>query len=82
MLRLSARELSLLEVLLQRAGRIVSKEQLIEYLCEWGDEVGSNTIDVYVHRLRKKIEHEGVHIMNVRGIGYCLEKISLVAGFS
>ena len=56
MVELSARELSLLEVLLQRAGRLVSKDQLVERLCEWGEEVSNNAIEVYIHRLRKKIE--------------------------
>ncbi len=56
MVELSARELGLLEVLLQRAGRLVSKEQLVERLCEWGEEVSNNAIEVYIHRLRKKIE--------------------------
>ncbi|SMG57039.1 response regulator transcription factor [Paraburkholderia susongensis] len=71
---LSARELGLLEVLLQRIGRLVSKEQLVDHLCEWGEEVSNNAIEVYVHRLRKKIEPSGVRIITVRGLGYCLEK--------
>lgn len=75
MVELSARELSLLEVLLQRAGRLVSKEQLVERLCEWGDEVSTNAIEVYIHRLRKKIERGPIRIATVRGLGYCLEKI-------
>jgi two-component system OmpR family response regulator len=75
MVELSARELSLLEVLLQRAGRLVSKDQLVERLCEWGDEVSTNAIEVYIHRLRKKIEQGPVRIATVRGLGYCLEKI-------
>lgn len=74
-LELSARELGLLEVLLQRVGRLVSKDQLIEHLCGWGEEVSSNAIEVYVHRLRKKIETGPVRITTVRGLGYCLEKI-------
>jgi len=74
MLDLSARELGLLEVLLQRTGRLVSKEQLVDHLCEWGEEVSNNAIEVYVHRLRKKIEIDGVRIATVRGLGYCLEK--------
>ncbi|MDH5339500.1 MAG: response regulator, partial [Rubrivivax sp.] len=49
MLELSARELSLLEVLLQRSGRLVSKDQLVERLCEWGEEVSNNAIEVYIH---------------------------------
>jgi len=76
MVELSARELSLLEVLLQRAGRLVSKDQLVERLCEWGEEVSNNAIEVYIHRLRKKIEHGPVRIATVRGLGYCLEKIA------
>jgi two-component system OmpR family response regulator len=75
MLELSARELGLLEVLLQRTGRLVSKEQLVDHLCEWGEEVSNNAIEVYVHRLRKKIEVGGVRIATVRGLGYCLEKL-------
>ncbi len=76
MVELSARELSLLEVLLQRAGRLVSKDQLVQRLCEWGDEVSNNAIEVYIHRLRKKIEQGPVRIATVRGLGYCLEKIA------
>jgi two-component system OmpR family response regulator len=76
MIELSARELSLLEVLLQRAGRLVSKDQLVERLCEWGEEVSLNAIEVYIHRLRKKIEKGPIRIATVRGLGYCLEKIA------
>ncbi|GIX24706.1 MAG: DNA-binding response regulator [Caldimonas sp.] len=75
MIELSARELSLLEILLQRTGRLVSKDQLVERLCEWGDEVSNNAIEVYIHRLRKKIEQGPIRIATVRGLGYCLEKI-------
>ena len=75
MVDLSARELGLLEVLLQRTGRLVSKDQLVERLCEWGEEVSNNAIEVYIHRLRKKIEKGPIRIVTVRGLGYCLEKI-------
>ena len=64
-----------LEVLLQRSGRLVSKDQLVERLCEWGEEVSNNAIEVYIHRLRKKIEKGPIRIATVRGLGYCLEKI-------
>ncbi|MFN9479968.1 MAG: response regulator [Betaproteobacteria bacterium] len=74
-LDLSARELGLLEILLQRAGRLVSKEQLVDHLCEWGEEVSNNAIEVYVHRLRRKLEPGGVRIATVRGLGYCLERL-------
>ena len=75
LLDLSAREFGLLEVLLQRCGRLVSKEQLIDRLCEWGEEVSNNAIEVYVHRLRRKIEKGPIRIATVRGLGYCLEKV-------
>ena len=73
-IELSAREVSLLEIFLQRAGRLVSKDQLVNHLCEWGEEVSGNAIEVYVHRLRKKLEPGGVRIVTVRGLGYSLEK--------
>lgn len=73
-LELSARELALLEVLLQRVGRLVSKEQLVDHLCEWGEAVSTNAIEVYMHRLRKKIEPGGILVTTVRGIGYCLNR--------
>ncbi|RKP58977.1 response regulator transcription factor [Pararobbsia silviterrae] len=72
-IELSARELGLLEVLLLRPGRLVSKEQLVDHLCEWGEEVSTNAIEVYVHRLRKKLEPD-VKVTTVRGLGYCMEK--------
>lgn len=73
-IELSAREAGLLEIFLQRAGRLVSKDQLVNHLCEWGEEVSGNAIEVYVHRLRKKLEPGGVRIVTVRGLGYSLEK--------
>jgi two-component system, OmpR family, response regulator len=72
-LELSARELSVLEMFLRRPGRLVHKDQLVEHLCEWGEEVSTNAIEVYVHRLRKKLEPGGVRISTVRGVGYRLE---------
>ena len=73
-IELSAREIGLLEVLLSRMGRLVSKDQLVDHLCGWGEEVSHNAIEVYVHRLRKKLEAGGVKIATVRGLGYCLER--------
>jgi two-component system OmpR family response regulator len=73
-LDLSARELGLLEVFISRPGRLVSKEQLVDHLCEWGEEVSTNAIEVYVHRLRKKIEPGGVKISTVRGLGYSMQR--------
>jgi two-component system OmpR family response regulator len=76
-LDLSAREMALLEMLLLRSGRIVGKEQLVDHLCEWGEEVSANAIEVYVHRLRKKLEAAGVEISTVRGLGYRVEKAAV-----
>jgi len=73
-IELSAREMGLLEVFLTRAGRLVSKDQLVNHLCEWGEGISGNAIEVYVHRLRKKLEPGGVRILTVRGLGYSLEK--------
>ncbi|MCP5266575.1 MAG: response regulator transcription factor [Burkholderiaceae bacterium] len=75
LLELSAREVGLLEILLQRIGRLVSKEQIVDHLCEWGEEISHNAIEVYMHRLRKKLEGGGVRIATVRGLGYCLERL-------
>lgn len=72
---LSMRELTVIELLLARQGRVVSKEQMIDRLFGWGDEVGSNAIEVYVHRVRKKLEPLGVDIRTVRGMGYLLDKV-------
>lgn len=69
-LRLSAREFSLLRVLLDAPGTVFSKAQLEEKLYGWNEEIESNTIDVYIHHLRKKLG--AGFIRNVRGVGYKL----------
>ena len=74
MLDLSARELALLEIFLQRPGRMVSKERIVDLLCQWGDELSTNAVEVYIHRLRRKLASGGVEITTVRGLGYCLQK--------
>jgi two-component system OmpR family response regulator len=73
-LELTARELGVLEVLMMRAGQVVTKERLAETLSGWDDELGANAIEVYVHRLRKKLEHSDIRIRTIRGLGYLLEK--------
>ena len=73
-LDLSARELALIEILLLRVGRLVSKDQLVDHLCGWGEEVSTNAIEVYIHRLRKKLEPYQVRINTMRGLGYSLVK--------
>ena len=73
-LDLSAGEIALLESCLMRIGRVVNKEQIIDLLCQWGEEVSANAVEVYVHRLRKKLEPANVKLATLRGLGYCLEK--------
>lgn len=69
---LSAREWAVLEALLARPGRVLSRAQLEEKLYSWKDEISSNAIEVYVHGLRKKLGAE--LIQNVRGVGYLVPK--------
>ncbi|MBZ0097206.1 MAG: response regulator transcription factor [Sulfuricella sp.] len=72
---LSPREMGVLEILLARVGKVVSKEQLLERLYGHDEEASSNAIEVYVHRLRKKVEAAGITIRTIRGLGYLLDKI-------
>jgi DNA-binding response OmpR family regulator len=69
-LRLSAREFSVLRVLLDAPGSVVSKSQFEEKLYGWNEEIESNAVDVYIHHLRKKLG--AGFIANVRGVGYKL----------
>ena len=65
---LSAREFAILEALMQRPGAVLSREKLEECVYGWGEEVGSNAIEVHLHHLRKKLGSDA--IKNVRGVGY------------
>ncbi|MHB8354009.1 MAG: response regulator [Burkholderiales bacterium] len=67
-LTLSAREFALLQALLGPPGRVLSLAQLEEKLYGWNEEIESNTVEVYIHRLRKKLGAD--FIRNVRGVGY------------
>jgi len=73
-LELSGREWAVLEVLLARVERVVSKEAIIQAVASWGDELSLNAIEVYVSRLRAKLEPAGISIRTVRGFGYMLEE--------
>lgn len=74
-LDLTTRELGVLEALMSRAGRVISKEQLLERLYSYSEEVSSNAIEVYIHRLRKKIAPAGVTIRTIRGLGYVIDNL-------
>lgn len=65
---LTAREFHLLHALIERPGTVLSREQLREKLYSWGEEVESNTIEVFVHSLRKQLGSD--FIVTVRGFGY------------
>jgi DNA-binding response OmpR family regulator len=69
----SSREREVLSSLLHRAGKVVSKQAMTSAISSWDASVGSNAVEVYVHRLRKKLEPEGISIRTVRGLGYLIE---------
>jgi two-component system OmpR family response regulator len=75
-LNFSIRELAILEGLMQRTGHVVLKKRLVHQLGDWQGEIGSNAIEVYIHRLRKKLSPCGVQIHTVHGLGYLLESLN------
>ena len=62
----------MLEAFLDRPGAVLSREQLEEKLYGWDEEVESNTVEVYIHSLRKKLGQD--FIKNIRGVGYMVPK--------
>jgi len=70
---LPKRELDVLAALMQRPGRVVQKARLGAELGDRNGGVGDNAVEVYVHRLRRKLEREGFMIRTVHGVGYVLE---------
>lgn len=69
---LSRREFSLLQMLMENAGRVLSREQITQSLYGWGDDIDSNALEVHVHNLRKKFNDK--FIRTIRGVGYIIEK--------
>ncbi|HEY0789310.1 MAG TPA: response regulator [Thermoanaerobaculia bacterium] len=69
----SPREFAILQELLERAGQVVSREALEETLYGWEDEVASNTIEVHIHHLRRKLGSD--LIRTVRGVGYTIDEV-------
>jgi two-component system response regulator QseB len=65
---LSPREFAIIEALMQRPGAVLSREKLEESIYGWGEEIGSNAVEVHLHHLRKKLGSDV--IKNVRGVGY------------
>jgi two-component system, OmpR family, response regulator len=70
---LTVREWALLELFLAHPGRVLSKEQIAQQLASYEDTLTVNAIEVYVSRLRSKVEASGVRIRTVRGFGYMWE---------
>jgi two-component system OmpR family response regulator len=73
-LELTPREWGVLEYLLMRAGQVVSKEQMLQAMCSWDDSLTHNAIEVYVSRLRVKLQNAGIRIRTVRGFGYMIDE--------
>ncbi len=73
-IELTARESALLEALVARQGRLVSRSQLVEALCNWEQELSDNGLDIALHRLRRKLQDSGASIRTIRGLGYLLEE--------
>ncbi len=72
-IELSPREFAVLEALMKEPGAVVSRERLEDAVYGWGEEVGSNSIEVHVHHLRRKLAPE--LIRNVRGVGYRIARL-------
>jgi two-component system OmpR family response regulator len=71
---LPARELSVLETLLLRAGKVVGKQQIIQSLAAFDDDLSTNAVEQYVSRLRKRLAPIGLTVRTARGLGYYLDK--------
>ncbi len=76
---MSPRELALTELLLGKAGRVVTKESIVARLSSWEADFSENSVEVYIHRLRKRFADLGVVIKTVRGFGYVMESADSAA---
>jgi two-component system, OmpR family, response regulator len=77
---LTARDFGLLEALVLRSPRVISRTQLIEALCSWDEELTDNGLDIAIHRLRRKLEGSGTNVRTIRGIGYLFEEVPAAKG--
>ena len=68
------RELGLLETLMRRAGKVVSKQAIIQSLAAFDDDLSANAVEQYVSRVRRKLLPHGLTIRMARGLGYYLDK--------
>ena len=72
-IELASREWAVLELLVSRAGRVVSKNSIKNSVYDWDNDVGSNAVEILIHRIRKKLEGSSISITTVRGLGYLLD---------
>ena len=72
-LSLTSREQAVLEALITRPGRVMSKDQLAAQVFGLDEDASADAIEIYIHRLRKKLEGSSVRIVTFRGLGYLLE---------
>ena len=70
-IELSAREFSLLQLLMENAGKVLSKRKIEDNIYAWGEEIESNSVEVHIHNLRKKIGTDV--ITTIRGVGYVIK---------
>jgi len=74
-LELTPRERSVLELLMRKNGRVMSKESIADHIFNFDDEADISSIEIYIHRLRKKLDKSNVSITTKRGLGYLLTQI-------
>ncbi|MDA8328825.1 MAG: response regulator [Betaproteobacteria bacterium] len=69
----TVREWAVLEYLLIHQGQVLSKDRILQAVCNWDDSISPNAIEVYMSRLRSKLEPLGVNVRTIRGFGYLLD---------
>ena len=72
---LSQREFSLLQLLIESSGRVLSRDYLEEHIYGWNKDIESNALEVHIHHLRKKLGNS--FIQTIRGVGYIIQKEKL-----
>ena len=75
---LSPRERAVLETLMQKKGDVISKESIANHIFSFDDLADASAIEIYIHRLRKKLTASNVSIATKRGLGYVLQKLDEV----
>lgn len=75
LLELPVREFEVLETLVVQSPRVVGKARLNQRLALHSEDIGPNAVEVYIHRLRRRLDLSGVFIRTVRGVGYSIENL-------